>query len=999
MAATRTMGATIGRKAVAPVLGPDEYLTKADTDGSGGVSLKELAGLLREVLPHVFTQDENRFQAFVKYEMEFADLDKDGLLNRDEFFMYYYSKLCFDLPPNIELPDGSQSNPGEELFRVYTAFCSYGHSRWSDEMDSKTFIKMCKHATLVDKVTTMKTDSSKLTKQNLDLIFAKVKAKRLSKREMGANKIDFQQFLEVLTRMAQRKKVGVSRIIDQILDHGAPKMPLDLMGFFEVLDTRLDTPAGLSTMRTTKRNSAPGSPAGQSTPRTPGSPAAQPGSPFGGSPMRTSMKGQPVEVYKVSMPGRSWVRNMVTDFIDWAPKDDSGITVRDSLSKSGIWQGGMTFRGGAIPSDEACHSPVATFTPPRPKPGPGTAKDRIETIPWWTARNMWWDEMLPELKDIFMAYNQSQAPPTLHDMQGQTFTQMCVDAGLVCKARMKPGDAMDIFKKVQGGRAKPQRKVPGNPGKKVPVPRATVDINQFVQCLREVCEKVLIAGAPRPDGYAPPPPQTPPMRSPAPGPPSSHRPSSAGSASSKGSRAPSRKKKGSPVSGGTPKQSHKDRPSAGGSPVPSMGNLGQRLAMGHYDGRYANNGGVAESVESLGTAGSGGKPGSTAGEAAEGGAPTPRRTDFSGELDDGGVPEEAETSAERSGDVAAAMAGLRGSSRHSSRRSSRLGEAAGISRMASGEMASEPALTASKEVSQEMPADLGKAASKEASQEISSAPAAKPEKSTSQEIAAEPANTAVSREASRRSSHATEHGSASRRVSHDVAMPPAKAASKEVSQEMPADLSKAASKEASQEISSAPAAKPEKSTSQEIADEPANAGVSREASRRSSHATEHGSASRRVSHDMAMPPAKADSKEASQEMPADLGKAASKEASQEISSAPAAKPEKSTSQEIAAEPANAGVSREASRRSSHATEHGSASRRVSHDMAMPPAKADSKEASPFVSGAMDLSQGSSAMELPAGRSSMSAVEAPDDVSVEGGDEAMPEDDSSSKDGF
>lgn len=51
------------------------------------------------------TQDENRFQAFVKYEMEFADLDKDGLLNRDEFFMYYYSKLCFDLPPNIELPD------------------------------------------------------------------------------------------------------------------------------------------------------------------------------------------------------------------------------------------------------------------------------------------------------------------------------------------------------------------------------------------------------------------------------------------------------------------------------------------------------------------------------------------------------------------------------------------------------------------------------------------------------------------------------------------------------------------------------------------------------------------------------------------------------------------------------------------------------------------------------------------------------------------------------
>lgn len=49
----------------------------------------------------------------------------------------------------------------------------------------------------MDKVTTMKQDSSKLSKQNLDLIFTKVKANRLTKREMGANKIDFQQFLEV----------------------------------------------------------------------------------------------------------------------------------------------------------------------------------------------------------------------------------------------------------------------------------------------------------------------------------------------------------------------------------------------------------------------------------------------------------------------------------------------------------------------------------------------------------------------------------------------------------------------------------------------------------------------------------------------------------------------------------------------------------------------------------------------------------------------------------
>ncbi len=44
----------------------------------------------------------------------------------------------------------------------------------------------------------MKQNSKILTKQNLDLIFAKVRADRITKRELGANKIDFQQFLQVV---------------------------------------------------------------------------------------------------------------------------------------------------------------------------------------------------------------------------------------------------------------------------------------------------------------------------------------------------------------------------------------------------------------------------------------------------------------------------------------------------------------------------------------------------------------------------------------------------------------------------------------------------------------------------------------------------------------------------------------------------------------------------------------------------------------------------------
>lgn len=144
---------------------------QADKDGSGGISQKEMEWLLKSVLPKAFvsaadyasklslwpawhmmpppasntlpshvparlgsqsagatpaarlvvmqpsrpasvqTQDEDKFREFVEHEFLGADVDQDGLLNKDEFYTYYYSKLCFDLPPDIKLPDVSPPLP------------------------------------------------------------------------------------------------------------------------------------------------------------------------------------------------------------------------------------------------------------------------------------------------------------------------------------------------------------------------------------------------------------------------------------------------------------------------------------------------------------------------------------------------------------------------------------------------------------------------------------------------------------------------------------------------------------------------------------------------------------------------------------------------------------------------------------------------------------------------------------------------------------------------
>lgn len=108
----------------------------------------------------------------------------------------------------------------------------------------------------------MSPSTKKLTKQAIEIIFAKVRALKISKRSLGANKIDFYQFLEVclttkstkeiclavscfdprpaqlssspkfaqaLVRMSKHRGIGISEIIKKITVHGPPKARCPLL--------------------------------------------------------------------------------------------------------------------------------------------------------------------------------------------------------------------------------------------------------------------------------------------------------------------------------------------------------------------------------------------------------------------------------------------------------------------------------------------------------------------------------------------------------------------------------------------------------------------------------------------------------------------------------------------------------------------------------------------------------------------------------------------------
>jgi hypothetical protein len=142
---------------------------------------------------------------YCKQQFHMADQNHDGILSIDEFYLYFYSSLCFKFPvlasgvnPGgrcsrgtsliewwfcwttqlVEVITGSfreshtriavtNCHAGADLFNIFTKYCSAGKQFQCQDMGSSQFMKLCKDARLMN---------ARVRKADIDLIYSRARA-------------------------------------------------------------------------------------------------------------------------------------------------------------------------------------------------------------------------------------------------------------------------------------------------------------------------------------------------------------------------------------------------------------------------------------------------------------------------------------------------------------------------------------------------------------------------------------------------------------------------------------------------------------------------------------------------------------------------------------------------------------------------------------------------------------------------------------------------------
>lgn len=190
-----------------------------DADRTGGINRNEFGQMLFD-MDHLSNLSKKKRDEYIKKEFEIADLNHDNLISIDEFFLYFYSVLCFKFPV---LRTGV--NPGADLLNIYMRYCSFGKPVRSEEMDGNQFAKLCVDCKIVN--------GRSVTRAICDIVWFRARAElselRAWKRkgsEYITPKMLYPQFLFALLRLAEKRKSGFEEVVMKILDSvGALPMP------------------------------------------------------------------------------------------------------------------------------------------------------------------------------------------------------------------------------------------------------------------------------------------------------------------------------------------------------------------------------------------------------------------------------------------------------------------------------------------------------------------------------------------------------------------------------------------------------------------------------------------------------------------------------------------------------------------------------------------------------------------------------------------------------
>mmetsp|Transcript_27365 Transcript_27365/g.59862 ORF Transcript_27365/g.59862 Transcript_27365/m.59862 type:complete len:924 (-) Transcript_27365:761-3532(-) len=237
---------------------PLQLFLQYDTDKSGGISRDELGRMLCD-LDGLAGVPQKKRDEYVDQQFDKADLNHDGLISIDEFYLYFYSQLCFKFPV---LRTGV--NPGADLLNIYIKYCSLGMTTRCEEMQSHQFAKLCSDSKLINGTT--------VSKAAIDIIYCRARAETNTLEAFKAKqygkyitpKMLYPQFLFALTYLADKRKSGFQEVVSRILEN-VSALPLpsnaDLLifrntGDKEQLEEFLERPRGLPKLPTSGNDAA-----------------------------------------------------------------------------------------------------------------------------------------------------------------------------------------------------------------------------------------------------------------------------------------------------------------------------------------------------------------------------------------------------------------------------------------------------------------------------------------------------------------------------------------------------------------------------------------------------------------------------------------------------------------------------------------------------------------------------------------------------------------------
>ncbi|KAG2423221.1 hypothetical protein HXX76_015478 [Chlamydomonas incerta] len=173
-----------------------------------------VAELGAEVTPEL-RREREEWRRWVAAEFDRADLGGGGeILSIDEFYMYFYGKLCFRFPVTR-----TGVNPGAALFNIFVKYCSFGRGAVggrNEDMLSHQFAKLCKDAKLINGKT--------VTKATVDIIYHRSRAADealetyVHKAGVAATaRMYYPQFLFALNKLAEKRKSGFQEVVALLL--------------------------------------------------------------------------------------------------------------------------------------------------------------------------------------------------------------------------------------------------------------------------------------------------------------------------------------------------------------------------------------------------------------------------------------------------------------------------------------------------------------------------------------------------------------------------------------------------------------------------------------------------------------------------------------------------------------------------------------------------------------------------------------------------------------